>query len=131
MDRQTYEPTIIRSTSLALLQQRFQQLERAREMRQQRQFFRFFADAQDQVKPPTSLYEPSTFFHSELVFSSKQPLNKTLQDSSSSFYLHHPTMQQGRYADLQLRDIIPDMPNLHSTNVLIHNTQFSHFDESD
>ncbi|CAN0843243.1 hypothetical protein LINGRAPRIM_LOCUS235 [Linum grandiflorum] len=87
-------------------------------MRQQRDFFRFFAHTEEQVviKPPEA--EPSSLFHSELIFSSNQPLH-------SSFYLHQ-TME-GRYAERGIQDL----PNLHSTNLLMHNTQFSHFDESD
>ncbi|CAN1242432.1 hypothetical protein LINPERPRIM_LOCUS5339 [Linum perenne] len=120
MDRQSSEPTITKSSSIALLQERFRKLEQAREMRQQHQFFRVFADA-EQEKSNASVQEASIDINSDLFPSSS---NKPLRDPS----LHLQSTIHGQYSDLQVKET-PDLENLHSSNVLMH-TQYKS-DESD
>ncbi|OAY28392.1 hypothetical protein MANES_15G062700v8 [Manihot esculenta] len=72
MGTQNCDPTIMPS-SIALLQERFRQLERAKEMRQKRDLLRLFTEA-EQVKSAKA-YEPSRpFLHPELSHSPGQPL---------------------------------------------------------
>ncbi|CAL1384708.1 unnamed protein product [Linum trigynum] len=127
MDRQqSYEPTatIMHSSSIALLQERFRQLERAREMRQQRELFRFFAEAEQQVKPVATamvVYEPpNNFSQPELLFPSKQQLLISSQKQ----------MKGQCHFDLQVREN-PDLANLRSANLLMMQTQYNYFDESE
>ncbi|XP_059636715.1 uncharacterized protein LOC132278830 [Cornus florida] len=64
--------TVIHS-SIALLQERFRQLERMKEMREERELMRMISESHDQQQyssSPTMHYEPSSssfFFHSELI----------------------------------------------------------------
>ncbi|EEF29345.1 uncharacterized protein LOC112536879 [Ricinus communis] len=117
MGRQNCDPTSIHS-SIALLQERFRQLERAKEMRQQRELLRLFSEA-EQVKPPKAFEQSRPFFHSELVL----PLGQPLQDS---LYLQ-PNMQN-RHAELQINET-PNSVDLWSKNTVMHIT--NNFDESD
>ncbi|KDP39245.1 hypothetical protein JCGZ_01002 [Jatropha curcas] len=117
MGRQNCDPTVIHS-SIALLQERFRQLEKAKEMRQQRELLRLFSEA-EQVQSAKD-YEPSRpFFHSELTLSPGQPLQ-------GSLYVQ-PNMEN-KYTDLPVNET-PNLVNLWSKNTVMHN--INNFDESD
>ncbi|OAY55233.1 hypothetical protein MANES_03G138300v8 [Manihot esculenta] len=118
MGRQNCDPAIMHS-SIALLQERFRQLERAKEMRQQRELLRLFSEA-EQVKSAKG-YEPSRlFFHSELISSSPgQPLQ-------ASIYLHSNT--ENNHTNLRINET-PDWVNIWSKNTVTHIT--NNFDDSD
>jgi hypothetical protein len=68
MGRQSCDATVIHS-SIALLQERFRQLQRAKEMREAREFLRL--SSEPERVDPAMLYDPTTrlFFHSELIYS--------------------------------------------------------------
>ncbi|XP_050217279.1 uncharacterized protein LOC126668106 [Mercurialis annua] len=117
MGRQTCDPTVIHS-SIALLQERFRQLERAKEMRQQRELLRLFAEA-EQVKPVKGYEQSRTFFQSELVLPPGKPLHDNL-------YIR-PYMQN-KYAEFQINET-PNLVSLCPKNTVMHIT--NNFDESD
>ncbi|KAK6919230.1 hypothetical protein RJ641_015134 [Dillenia turbinata] len=56
MGRQNGDPTVITS-SIALLQERFRQLERARERREEKEFLKLFSDSD--VSEPISRFDPA------------------------------------------------------------------------
>ncbi|KAJ6314515.1 hypothetical protein OIU78_018070 [Salix suchowensis] len=73
--RQSCDPAIIHS-SIALLQERFRQLERAKEMRQQRELLKLFSEA-DHVQSAMAC-ESSKLLHSELTLPPRQPIQASL-----------------------------------------------------
>ncbi|KAL9366840.1 hypothetical protein Peur_038039 [Populus x canadensis] len=116
MGRQSCDPAIIHS-SIALLQERFRQLERAKEMRQQRELLKLFSEA-DHVQSAMD-FESSKLLHSELTLPPRQPIQASL-----SF---QPTMQT-EHNDL-LVNTTPVVANLCSTDSVMNLTY--NFDESD
>ncbi|KAJ9153887.1 hypothetical protein P3X46_027275 [Hevea brasiliensis] len=117
MGRQNCDPTIMHS-SIALLQERFRQVEKAKEMRQQRQLLRLLSEA-EQVKSAKA-YEPSRpFFHSELTHSPGQPLQGPV-------YLQPNT--ENEHTHLQINETA-NWANLRSKNTVTHIA--NNFDESD
>lgn len=79
-------------SSIALLQERFRQLQRAKEIREERELLR--QRTEFQRIGSTTCNDPSRlFFHSELIVPPRQPLQ------SSSTSLHHNL--QRRQSDLQ------------------------------
>ena len=116
MGRQSCDPAIIHS-SIALLQERFRQLERAKEMRQQRELLKLFSEA-DHVQSAMA-FESSKLLHSELNLPPRQPIQASL-----SF---QPTMQT-EHNDL-LVNTTPVVANLCSTDSVMNLTY--NFDESD
>ncbi|KAL5735783.1 hypothetical protein ACOSQ2_030571 [Xanthoceras sorbifolium] len=115
MSRQSGEPTIC---SIALLQERFRQLQRAKEMRQERELLRLFYESE---RPnATTSYEPSG-----LVFYSKQiPMPMPPLQGS----LYHQSHTQRKRSGAQVTDT-PLVGNLWSTNTFMHNTDNN--DDSD
>ncbi|KAL6313799.1 hypothetical protein AAG906_010218 [Vitis piasezkii] len=72
MGRQSSDPIVIHS-SIALLQERFRQLQRAKELREERELLRLFS--QSPGVNPTEFPEPSrSFFQSELILPHRSPL---------------------------------------------------------
>ncbi|KAJ6298418.1 hypothetical protein OIU76_019551 [Salix suchowensis] len=110
---QSCDPAIIHS-SIALLQERFRQLERAKEMRQQRELLKLFSEA-DHVQSAMAC-ESSKLLHSELTLPPRQPIQASL-----SF---QPTLQT-EHNDLKA----PIVANLCSTDSVM-NLRYN-FDESD
>ncbi|KAK1306582.1 hypothetical protein QJS10_CPA10g01824 [Acorus calamus] len=85
MGRVANDPTVLHS-SIALLQERFRQLQRVKEMREERELtLRVFAKAAERVNPPPASHcePPKWFIHPELT---RRPLQGYLflQTSSSS-----------------------------------------------
>ncbi|KAG5254676.1 metal ion binding protein [Salix suchowensis] len=113
MGRQSCDPAIIHS-SIALLQERFRQLERAKEIRQQRELLKLFSEA-DHVQSAMAC-ESSKLLHSELTLPPRQPIQASL-----SF---QPTLQT-EHNDLKA----PIVANLCSTDSVM-NLRYN-FDESD
>lgn len=116
MRRESCEPTMMHS-SIALLQERFRQLERAKEMRQQKELLRLFSDVEP-VRTP-SAYEPSKYVHSELMLPPAQHVQGTLYAQPS---------MQSMHTDLQVNET-PKLSNLQPTDTVIHIR--NDFDESD
>ncbi|KAH8519000.1 hypothetical protein H0E87_000730 [Populus deltoides] len=97
--------------------ERFRQLERAKEMRQQRELLKLFSEA-DHVQSAMA-FESSKLLHSELTLPPRQPIQASL-----SF---QPTMQT-EHNDL-LVNTTPVVANLCSTDSVMNLTY--NFDESD
>ncbi|XP_057465795.1 uncharacterized protein LOC130755432 [Actinidia eriantha] len=82
--RQRSESLAIHSSSIALLQERFRQLQRAKEMREEKELMKQVSKSHPTNSP--TCHDPSRlFFNSELIAPPRPP--PLLQDSSSS--LHH------------------------------------------
>uniref|UniRef100_A0A6N2M7Q1 Uncharacterized protein n=1 Tax=Salix viminalis TaxID=40686 RepID=A0A6N2M7Q1_SALVM len=97
--------------------ERFRQLERAKEMRQQRELLKLFSEADHvHVQSQTMACESSKLLHSELTLSPRQPMQASL-----SF---QPTLQT-EHNDVQA----PIVANLCSTDS-VRNLRYN-FDESD
>ncbi|KAJ4837231.1 hypothetical protein Tsubulata_027960 [Turnera subulata] len=117
MGRQSCDPTVIHS-SIALLQERFRQLEKAKEMRQQRELLRLLSEA-EQVKAATT-YKPSRlFFPQEFML----PQGQSPQCSLSL----QPNVQT-KPRDLQVNET-PQLENLWLVDTAMR-TKID-FDESD
>lgn len=105
-------------SSIALLQERFRQLQRAKEMREARELLRLLSEL-ERVKPATDFDPNRFFFHSELIHSSI-----TLPQGSHNLQ----TNFQSKYTDLQVTET-PFLANLSSTESVMDRT--SNFDDSD
>ena len=98
------------NSSIALLQERFRRLQKAKELRQQKEFRRLSSES-IQVNSAVCSEQTGLFFHSELVL----PPSSSLQGSS---YLQ-PIMESRR-SHLQVTDNLSDMGSretvMHRTN---------------
>ncbi|GFZ07379.1 hypothetical protein Acr_19g0003160 [Actinidia rufa] len=87
--RERSESLAVHSSSIALLQERFRQLQRAKEMREEKELMKQVSKSHP-TNSPTCSHDPSRlFFNSELITPPRPP--PLLQDSSSS--LLHRTGQ--------------------------------------
>lgn len=112
MGRQNCNSTAVHS-SIALLQERFRQLERAKEMRQQReQLLRLFSEP-EQANPQ--------FFRSELILPTGEPLQGSLYVQSN---LRNKPIDQEKID-------ISNSENLWSGNSVMHIEIRNNFDEQD
>lgn len=117
MGRQSCDATVIHS-SIALLQERFRQLQRAKEMREARELLRLSSEP-ERVNPAT-LYDPTRlFFHSELIYSPR-PLPQ------GSLYLQ-PNFQS-KHTHIQVKDT-PFFGSLGSIDTVMERK--NDFDDSD
>ncbi|KAM7525288.1 hypothetical protein LguiA_015190 [Lonicera macranthoides] len=97
--------TVIQYSSIALLQERFRQLERAKEMRERREILRILSDSDRCTTmhndPSSSSSSSKLLFHSELMLPSRRAavppsqLSLSLCPNSPSHLLniHHPNLQ--------------------------------------
>ncbi|CAK7324538.1 unnamed protein product [Dovyalis caffra] len=115
--RQSCDPTINHS-SIVLLQERFRQLERAKEMRQQRELLKLFSES-EHVQPAMAYESSKLFFLSELILPPRQPLQ--------AFLSSQPTMQT-EHTSIHVNET-PMVMNLCSTDSVMNLT--NNFDESD
>ncbi|KAE8733543.1 putative metal ion binding protein [Hibiscus syriacus] len=60
-------------SSIALLQERFRQLQRAKELRQEREVLRLLPEA-ERINPGTLNAASQSFFHSDLILQPRPPL---------------------------------------------------------
>lgn len=117
MGRQSCDAPDMQST-IALLQERFRQLQRAKEMREARELLRLLSEL-ERVKPGIH-YDPNRlFFHSELIHSSN-----TLPQGSHNLQ----TNFQSKHTDLQVTET-PFFANLGSTESVMERT--NNLDDSD
>ncbi|KAG6637771.1 hypothetical protein CIPAW_11G201300 [Carya illinoinensis] len=118
MSRQYFDATIIHS-STGLLQERFRQLQRAKEMREARELLRMLLSEPGRVNPATYSDATRSFFHSEFINSPS-----SLPQSSLYFQLNF----QSKHTDLQVTEI-PLLANLGSINSVMD--KINNFDDSD
>ncbi|KAI4298793.1 hypothetical protein L6164_032310 [Bauhinia variegata] len=80
MGRESHYPTVVHShSSIALLQERFRQLQRVKEMREERELLKLVSQPKQLNHNPTTSYEPTRlFFHPELVVPSRSPPHVSL-----------------------------------------------------
>ncbi|KAI8009329.1 hypothetical protein LOK49_LG06G00362 [Camellia lanceoleosa] len=70
MSRQSSD-SLVNHSSIALLQERFKQLQRVKEMREERELSRQLSESQ---RVNSTTYDPSTlFFHSEIILAPRPP----------------------------------------------------------
>ncbi|GLU23886.1 hypothetical protein SLE2022_398620 [Rubroshorea leprosula] len=117
MDKQT-DPTVFHS-SIALLQERFRQLERAKEMRQEKELFRMLSESK-QINAAMPHVPSRSFFHSELMLQPELPLQSTLYSEAN---MH----MQNKHTQVQANQT-PILENLWSRDTVMHKTNF---DDSD
>jgi hypothetical protein len=87
MGREEQDSSVIHSSSsIALLQERFRQLQRVKEMREERELIRMLAEPKQLNLYPSMPYEqPSRlFFHSELIIPPRSPPQVSLSVSPPS-----------------------------------------------
>ncbi|XP_027368648.1 uncharacterized protein LOC113874631 [Abrus precatorius] len=80
MRRKIHNPTVVHS-SVVLLQERFRQLQRVKEMRKERELLKMLSTEPKHLKSsnPTTNYGPTRqFFHPELIMPSKSPPHVSL-----------------------------------------------------
>lgn len=133
--------TVINRSSIALLQERFRQLERVKEMREQREHMRLLAEPKHEqhdlhlnlTNPTTNMHyydqQPSRlFFHSELVFQPRSPpqVSLSIWPPSHSKHAGYTTESSGA-ATLSLRSSW--LPNDHTPSSVL--TSLNSFKDSD
>ncbi|KAK1316447.1 hypothetical protein QJS10_CPA05g01032 [Acorus calamus] len=113
MGREANDPTVIHS-SIALLQERFRQLQRVKEMREERELtLRVFAKVAERASPPPPAFHcepPKWFIHPELILPSR-PLQG---------YLSLRTFSNADFKHVEgplLTEIWPDRANNEETEV--------------
>ncbi|KAL6310995.1 hypothetical protein AAG906_024659 [Vitis piasezkii] len=117
MGRQSSDPIVIHS-SIALLQERFRQLQRAKEMREERELLRLFS--QSPGVNPTEFPEPSrSFFQSELILPHRSPLPGSPSSQPNS---------HNKHSDLQVIET-PILVNLWPSEKVYQASK--NFDDSD
>ncbi|CAN6691524.1 unnamed protein product [Malus baccata var. baccata] len=127
MARQGKDGTAAHS-SIALLQERFRQLQRAKEIRQERELLRQILSESDRTSTPATYYEPTgLFLQSGLTVSHncKPPPHQP----QYSMYLQ-PNLQSKQCSYLQVSDETRDMGNGGSSSVPVM-CRTDNFDDSD
>ncbi|KAE8680260.1 putative metal ion binding protein [Hibiscus syriacus] len=91
-------------SSIALLQERFRQLQRAKEMRQEREVSRLLSEAQ-RINHATLHQAPQSFFHSELILQPRPPLQGSIY-SQTGMHARHQVIDTSSLSNLWLRDTV-------------------------
>ncbi|KAI8557507.1 hypothetical protein RHMOL_Rhmol04G0016100 [Rhododendron molle] len=121
MNKQSCDSLIVHSSSIALLQERFRQLQRAKEMREGRELLRQVTEP-DRDNSSTCQDPSRVLFQSELI----RPVRLPLQGSPSSSY----QKSQSKQADLWAAATPPTSASLHYMETVKHRSSSS-FQESD
>ncbi|PON43278.1 hypothetical protein PanWU01x14_274760 [Parasponia andersonii] len=110
-------------SSIALLQERFRQLQRAKEMREEKELLRLLSESER--SNPAKRYEPTGFFfHSESVL----PNSHRPPSHQSSIYLQ-PNLQS-KHGNLQANEATSIFGNVNSTGAAMNNRTYN-LDDSD
>ncbi|KAK8545747.1 hypothetical protein V6N13_067013 [Hibiscus sabdariffa] len=104
-------------SSIALLQERFRQLQRAKELRREREVVRLLSEA-ERINPGTQNEAPQLFFHSELILQPRPPLQGSAYGESSMRSMHNR------------RQVIetPILSNLQQRDTILHTSTFNDSD---
>ncbi|KAE8654192.1 putative metal ion binding protein [Hibiscus syriacus] len=92
-------------SSIALLQERFRQLQRAKEMRHEREVLWLLFKA-EQINPTTHHQAPQSFFHSELILQPRPPLQGSIYSQTSMHAQHHQVIDTSSLSNLRPRDTV-------------------------
>ncbi|KAK8527127.1 hypothetical protein V6N13_084986 [Hibiscus sabdariffa] len=104
-------------SSIALLQERFRKLQRAKEMRQEREVLRLLSEA-EQIKPAATHRAPQSFFHSELILQTRPPLQRSIySQASNSMHAQHQVIDTLSLSNLRLRDTVMNAPTFNDSDV--------------
>ncbi|GMJ11547.1 hypothetical protein HRI_004823900 [Hibiscus trionum] len=92
-------------SSIALLQERFRQLQRAKELRQEQEALRLLSEA-ERISPGTMNEASQLFFHSELILQPRLPLQGSVLSESSMQSMHNrrQVIESPTLLNLQQRD---------------------------
>lgn len=102
-------------SSIALLQERFRQLQRAKEMRQEREVLRLLSEA-EQINPAAPHEASQLFFHSELILQPRPPLQGSIYTEPSMHTQHH-VIQTSSLSNLLQRDTVMDTSTFNDSDV--------------
>lgn len=109
-------------SSIALLQERFRQLQRAKEMREEKELLRLLSESER--TNPAKRYEPTGFFfHSESLLPHRPP-----SSHQNSVYLQ-PNLQS-KHGNLQATETTSIFGNISSTGAAMNNRTYN-MDDSD
>ncbi|GMI85225.1 hypothetical protein HRI_002191800 [Hibiscus trionum] len=94
-------------SSIALLQERFRQLQRAKELRQEREVLRLLSEA-ERINPGTPNEASQSFIHSELILQPRPPLQGSAYGESSMRSMHNrrQVIEAPILSNLQPRDTV-------------------------
>ncbi|KAB1995383.1 hypothetical protein ERO13_D13G138400v2 [Gossypium hirsutum] len=101
MGRQS-EPAV--HSSIALLQERFRRLQRAKELRQEREVLRLLSEA-ERINQGTPNVASQLFFHSELILQPRPPLQGSVH-RESSMQIRRQVLETPILSNLQQRDMV-------------------------
>ncbi|XVF70821.1 hypothetical protein PTKIN_Ptkin11bG0192600 [Pterospermum kingtungense] len=115
MGRQSDPPV---HSSIALLQERFRQLQRAKEMRQERQVLRLLSEA-EQINPAIPPEASQLFFSSELILQPRPPLQGSVYGESSMQNMHaqHRAIETPSLSNLEPRNSVMHTSTLNDSDV--------------
>ncbi|KAL2475751.1 2-oxoglutarate (2OG) and Fe(II)-dependent oxygenase superfamily protein [Abeliophyllum distichum] len=121
MVRQTDHSTTVTLSSIALLQERFRQLEKMKEMRQEKALLRMLSVSESRYSPPTMNYEPvyKSFSSELMMFAPRKP------DCQLSLSLFPDTQIKSpsfRGAEVPRDTIFIDKPSACSSSIKIDNS---------
>ncbi|XP_024021947.1 uncharacterized protein LOC112091765 [Morus notabilis] len=111
-------------SSIALLQERFRQLQRAKEMRKEKELLRLFSES-ERTSNPTKRYEPTGLF----FFSESVPPHHRPPSHQGSIYVQQNF--QGKHGNFQGNETNPIFANMTSTSGAAMNNRTYSFDDSD
>ena len=105
-------------SSIALLQERFRQLQRAKEIRQEREVLRLLSET-ERINPAIPHEASQLFFHSELILQPRQPLQGSLYSESSMQNMHtqHQVIETASLSNLQPRDTVMHTSTFNDSDV--------------
>ncbi|GMJ10402.1 hypothetical protein like AT4G16447 [Hibiscus trionum] len=102
-------------SSIALLQERFRQLQRAKEMRQEREVLRLLSEA-ERINPAAPHQAPQSFFHSELILQPRPPLQGSIY-SQTSMHAQHQVIDTSSLSNLWPRDTVMHASTFNDSDV--------------
>ncbi|KAE8725453.1 putative Heavy metal transport/detoxification superfamily protein [Hibiscus syriacus] len=92
-------------SSIALLQERFRHLQRAKEMRREREVLWLLSKA-EHINQATPHQAPQSFFGSELILLPRPPLQGSIYTQTSMHAQHHQVIDTLSLSNLQPRDSV-------------------------
>ncbi|XP_022753619.1 uncharacterized protein LOC111301896 [Durio zibethinus] len=105
-------------SSIALLRERFRQLQRAKEMRQEREVLRLLSEA-ERINPAIPHEASQLFFHSELILQPRPPLQGSLSSEPSMRNMHtqRQVIETPSLSNLRPRDTVMHTSTLNDSDV--------------
>ncbi|KAE8704319.1 putative Heavy metal transport/detoxification superfamily protein [Hibiscus syriacus] len=102
-------------SSIALLQERFRRLQRAKEMRQEREVLRLLSEA-ERINPAAPHQVPQSFFHSELILQPRPSPQGSIY-CQTSIHDQHQVIDTSSLSSLRLRDAAMHVSTFNDSDV--------------